>query len=88
MADDLPFPTELVAFAPEPIACDAPVPVAPAAAEVALTLEVAPAPLGGTDDVALIWERIVPLKDPDMFSKLDSQEQRAKIAGLCQIEER
>jgi hypothetical protein len=38
--------------------------------ELAVPPEVAPAPLGTTEDVALIWERMVPLKDPDMFSKL------------------
>jgi hypothetical protein len=61
--------TEAVALAVPPDPGDTVLPPA-RPVEFAVPPEVAPAPLGATEDVALIWERMVPLKDPDMFSKL------------------
>jgi hypothetical protein len=68
----LPAAPELVAFEPAPPDCGNTVLAPPRPVEFALALapEVVAAPLGATDDVALIWEMMLSLKDPDMFSKL------------------
>jgi hypothetical protein len=74
--------TEPVALAVPPDCGDTVLPPA-RPVELAVPRKVAPAPLGATEDVALIWERMVPLKDPDMFSKLErKREQRVSITEL------